>query len=352
MKQKHFVIANHLRQLPANLLTFFGIFAGAVILCTIFRHADGIEGYASPVFVLAVLLISRFTDGYLYGMAAAILSVICVNYFFTYPYLKVNFSISGYPLTFLSLLVVSLITSTLTSQVKQQKHLKMQNEREKIRADLLRSVSHDIRTPLTSITGAASTLLHEPDRNNEASYLLLQDIEHETQWLIRMVENLLSITKLEGNHVIIKDEWAAEEILGEVAGKLRKTYPDMPLSVYAQPEAVFIPMDPILIEQVLFNLAENSWLHGRNVTQIVIIACDSNNQVVFSIEDNGGGFEPEQLRAIRKGRCPSKETDTDKNRGMGLGLRVCQAIVTAHGGQFRVENAGSGARVWFSLPEN
>jgi len=346
---------NHLlakaKNVPRNAAAFAGIFAGAVVICSFFRRADGIEGYASPVFVLAVLLISRFTDGYIYGLIAAVLGVICVNYFFTYPYMAVNFSISGYPLTFFSLLVVSMITSTLTSQVKQRDLLKMENEREKIRNDLLRSVSHDIRTPLTSIIGATSTLLDEPDIDTDESKLLLRDIQSESQWLLRMVENLLSVTKIEGSYSAHKEIWAAEEIMGEVAGKIRKIYPTAPLTVHVPDMPVFVPMDPILIEQVLFNLAENSILHGEHVTRLLMDVRPEKEYAVFSVEDDGGGFNGEILEKLKNDSLSlSWSSDTDRKRGMGLGLRVCKAIIQAHGGSFHCENRSGGACVTFTLP--
>ncbi len=102
------------------------------------------------------------TSGYLYGLIASVTGVICVNYMFTSPYWAFNFTLSGYPLTFLTFLAVSVITSTLTTQIKQQERLRAEGEKEKMRANLLRSVSHDIRTPLTSIVGATSTLLENP----------------------------------------------------------------------------------------------------------------------------------------------------------------------------------------------
>ena len=337
--------------LLVNAAVFIGIFAGAVLLCFFFRQADGIEGYASPVFVLVVLLISRFTDGYLYGFIAAVLGVVCVNYFFTFPYMAVNFSSTGYPLTFFSLLVVSLITSTLTSQVKQRDYLKMENEREKIRTDLLRSVSHDIRTPLTSIIGAASTLLDEPNLNGEETRQLLKDIQSESRWLLSMVENLLSVTKIEGTYITNKDEWAAEEILGEVADKMKKAYPDVPLQVRVPETPLFVPMDPILVEQVLFNLAENSYLHGKEMTSLVMEVTSDEEHAVFSVEDDGGGFSEDILARVRNENVSvSWNTDTDHKRGMGLGLRVCKAIIKAHQGTLAVENTDKGAKVSFTLP--
>ena len=114
---------------------------------------------AQMLFLLAVLLIARFTDGYLWGVGASIVSVPLVNYMFTYPYFSFNLTISGYLLTFLTMLAVSLIVSVLTARIKQQEQIRLDAEREKLRANLLRAVSHDLRTPLTSIVGATGAIL-------------------------------------------------------------------------------------------------------------------------------------------------------------------------------------------------
>ena len=105
------------------------------------------------VYLLAVLLISRFTRGYFWGLLSAVISVPLVNYMFTYPYFVFNISLSGYLLTFVTMLTVSIIVSILTSRLRQQEQLRLEAEKEKLRANLLRAVSHDLRTPLTSIVG-------------------------------------------------------------------------------------------------------------------------------------------------------------------------------------------------------
>src|SRR5699024_8110758 len=165
-------------------LIFAGIFACAIGVCALLRVADSSDGFASPVFVLAVLLISRFTNGYLFGTLAALLSVVCINYIFTYPYWAVNFTLSGYPLTFLTMLGVSLVTCTMTTKIKEQERLRVESEKEKMRANLLRSVSHDIRTPLTSIVGATSAVLETPGLSPEEQRAFLEDAREEAQWLI------------------------------------------------------------------------------------------------------------------------------------------------------------------------
>ena len=110
---------------------FFIVILAAAILCLLLRLIDDSDGYVSMIFLLAVLVISRITDGYFYGILASVAGVFGVNYAFTYPYLAFNFSISGYPITFISMLLVSVITSAMTTQIKQQEKLRADTEKEK-----------------------------------------------------------------------------------------------------------------------------------------------------------------------------------------------------------------------------
>ena len=179
-----------------DLFTTLAFFLLAIGVCFVLRYTNSGDGFASPVFVLVVLLVSRFTNGYLFGLISAVLGVVCVNYVFTYPYFEIDFTITGYPLSFLAFLMVSVITCALTSQAKQKEELRLENEKVKMRANLLRSVSHDIRTPLTSIVGATSVMLDNPHLTEEERRELLVDVHDDAQWLIQVVENLLSITRV------------------------------------------------------------------------------------------------------------------------------------------------------------
>ena len=343
------------RLFPVSLrdfLLFTLILASAVGLCFLLRLADSSDGFASPVFVLAVLLISRFTDGYLFGLLAAVLSVICINYIFTYPYLEFNFTLSGYPLTFLTMLGVSLVTCTMTTKIKEQERLRVESEKEKMRANLLRSVSHDIRTPLTSIVGATSAVLETPGLSKEEQRVFLEDARNEAQWLIRLVENLLSITRIgDENTQIRKEQEAAEEILGEAARKFRKRFPHIQVSVSAPDELLLVPMDAILIEQVLSNLLENAVIHGECTTAIWLSVRREGGKAIFSVRDNGHGIPAKELPRLFDGTLKRSETPSgDGKRNMGLGLSVCMAIVHAHGGTMDAENLADGAEFVFRLP--
>ena len=297
-------------------------------------------------------MISRLTTGYLFGLIASVLGVICVNFVFTYPYWAVNFTISGYPLTFLTFLMVSIITGTLTAQAKQQERLRAENEKEKMRANLLRSVSHDIRTPLTAILGATSAVLENPEMSIEDRSILLEDARDDAQWLIRVVENLLSITRIGGDQTsITKSPEAAEEVLGETAQKFRRRFPQIAVSVSAPEELLLVPMDPILIAQVLSNLLENAVLHGETTTAISLSVRKEDNFACFSVRDNGRGIPPKALPALFDGSLKHSETPAgDGKRNMGLGLSVCLAIVRAHGGTMEARNLETGAEFLFRLP--
>ena len=284
------------------------------------------EGFAYSIFVLTVLLISRFTTGYLFGTLAAVLSVVGTNYIFTYPYWAVNFTLSGYPLTFLTMLVVSLVTCTMTTKIKRQEDLRIEAAREKMRANLLRSVSHDIRTPLTSIIGSTSAMIENPDLPEQDRLLLLTDVRDDAQWLIRVVENLLSITRMGDTTTrLVKNPEPAEEILGAVTAKFRKRYPDVRIRVSVPEDLLFVPMDAVLISQVLSNLLENAVVHGGgHTTEIRLSVRREGPEAVFAVEDNGDGIEHKVLPHLFDGTLAAAAGDTEHGgkRNMGLGLSV------------------------------
>ena len=337
-----------------DLAIFCALFGSAVLLCILLHMASSSEGFAYSIFILTVLLISRFTTGYLFGTLAAVLSVVGTNYIFTYPYWAVNFTLSGYPLTFLTMLVVSLVTCTMTTKIKRQEDLRIEAAREKMRANLLRSVSHDIRTPLTSIIGSTSAMIENPDLPEEDRLLLLTDVRDDAQWLIRVVENLLSITRMGDTTTrLVKNPEPAEEILGAVTAKFRKRYPDVRIRVSVPEDLLFVPMDAVLISQVLSNLLENAVVHGGgHTTEIRLSVRREGPEAVFAVEDNGDGIEHKVLPHLFDGALAAAAGDMENGgkRNMGLGLSVCQAIIHAHSGSIEAHNLMEGAEFVFRLP--
>ena len=318
----------------------FGVFISllvvATILCYFLRKIDDSDVYVALIFELTVVLVSRFTDGYLFGLLSSVVGVIGINYIFTFPYYQLNFTISGYPLTFLVMLIVSVVVSTLTTQIKQQEKIRAEAEKEKMRGNLLRAVSHDIRTPLTSIVGGVSTLLDSGDQLNEATRTqLLENIRDESNWLVSVVENLLSVTRMTGEQT-----------------KIKKHYPDIDVSVHAPQELLMIPMDVILIEQVLINLMENSIQHGGTTTRVELQLQKDGERARFEVADDGQGIAREVFPKLFKGYLSHDEGLTaDGRRNMGIGLSVCMSIVQAHGGTMQAENRETGGALFsFTLP--
>lgn len=336
-----------------NILITLTILAAATVICFFLQQSVGTEAHAPLLFVLAVLFISRFTDGYGYGIFSAMAAVIAVNYIFTYPYFAFNFTITGYPLTFLVMLAVALSVSALTTQIKNQEKIRLESEKEKMRANLLRAVSHDIRTPLTSIAGSASVILENQNALSQDKVMeLVANIKEEAQWLVRMVENLLSITRMNAeNAKIDKQEELAEEVISAAVSKFAKRFPGIETEVHVPDEILLVPMDATLIEQVLVNLLENSVIHGRTTSRIRIQVSKQEETAVFSVEDNGEGIEESVLPVIFDGNLVARGESSDNKRNMGIGLSVCKSIIKAHRGNMRAENREEGgARMIFTLP--
>ncbi len=331
-----------------------GVLAASTVLCLLLKAADNTSAYASMIFILSVFLISRLTNGYAYGIAASAASVIIVNYIFTFPYFELNFTLSGYPIYILSMLTVSIITSTMTSQNKQQEEVRIESEREKTRSNLLRAISHDLRTPLTAIDGVCTVMIENDSMiDADERIKLLSEIKHDSQWLIRMVENLLSVTRIDGSTSgIMKNDEAVEEVIADSAAKFKKQFPDRKLTVTIPEEFVMIPMDVILIGQVLTNLLENAAIHAGENAEINLSAKVKSDCVEFAVSDNGCGIPSVMLPHIFDGYIGrDSKNDISSKRNMGIGLSVCNTIIKAHGGTMSAENLkGGGACFKFTLP--
>ncbi|MBE6041202.1 MAG: DUF4118 domain-containing protein [Clostridiales bacterium] len=330
-----------------------GILSVASIICMILHQFSSTDTHVPMLFVLAVLCVSRFTHGYIYGITASLLAVIGVNYAFTYPYFELNFTLTGYPLTFLAMLTVSLTVCTMTSRIKAQETIRLEIETEKLRSNLLRSVSHDIRTPLTTIMGNASAILENDGKLGEPQIKkLLEDIRREAEWLNRVVENILSITKINSDVAKIRKEpELAEEIASSSVNKFRRRYPCVPVSVSVPDDALLVPMDAVLIEQVLFNLMENAVLHGETTSRIELRISTKGEQAVFMVEDDGIGISEDLKMHLFDEMLPIGERGVGSGRNMKIGLSICRSIIEAHNGTIAAENREEGgSRFYFELP--
>ena len=325
-------------------------------LCFLLQVISDSDAHVPLIFVLAVLVVSRFTDGYILGFISSVFAVLAVNYVFTYPYFKLNFSLTGYPLTFVCFFGVSLTTCALTSRVRAGEKARMVGEREKMRANLLRAISHDLRTPLTSIVGALNAvtendaLLSAKERTE-----LLTDAKKDAEWLINMVENLLSITRMEsdGTPRLHKEIQVVEEVMSEAVSRFRKQYPNLKVEIQVPDEILFVPMDAMLIEQVIMNLLINVEIHGKNASRAILSAQKQKDYVVIRVEDNGCGIDSGTMQHLFDGQTGAQPSggSGDSVRTMGIGLSVCKTIIMAHGGTMTARNRNEGGAILtFALP--
>ena len=325
------------------------ILCACFILCLFIQDIYEHNAIIPAIFVLGVFLISVITHGYIYGAMAAVVSVLAVNFAFTFPFFVFNFTIPENIISAIILFVVSIVTCSLTAKIKRQEEIKVESEKERMRANLLRAVSHDLRTPLTTIYASSSALLDKYDEfSDEQCKEIIKGISEDSQWLSRMVENLLSITKLDTANVnLIKINTALDELIDSALIKFSKRYPKQKVEVDIPDDFVFIPMDSLLIEQVILNILENAVQHAHGMTKISLKVFVISDKVIFEIKDNGCGISEERLKNIFTGYYSAEtEASDSQNHNAGIGLSVCASIIKAHGGDIKAENLKSGGCVF------
>lgn len=339
-------------------LRFKNIIQLLIIMCTAFFISLIINNIFNDIslipaiFVLAVFIISLVTDGYRYGITASFVSVLAVNYAFAFPYFRFNFTMSENLVSAIIMIIVTLITGTLTTKLKYQEAIKAESEKERMRANLLRAVSHDLRTPLTTIYGSCTTILDNYDYlNDEQKKKMLSGIREDSEWLTRMVENLLSVTRLDSENVkLIKSPTVLDELIDSVIVKFRKKYPDKTIVLSLPDDFTMILIDAMLIQQVIFNILDNAVSHAKGMTHIDFKVYKNDNKAVFEISDDGCGIPPERINVIFSGCYMGSDIPSDTKIYSGIGLSVCYSIIKAHGSIITAENnENGGATFRFSL---
>ena len=222
---------------------------------------------------------------------------------------------------------------------------------QELRANLLRSISHDLRTPLTGISGSASLLLTGKMSEDQRTELL-KAIRDDSEWLITLVENLLCITRIEGRDKLTELE---PELVGEVIADalthIDRSSAQHKVTTVIADDYLMANMDARLIEQVLINLVNNAVKYTPAGSTICVSAESSGGSVLVSVSDNGPGIADASKGKIFDMFYTEAKTG-DSRRGLGLGLALCKSIVTAHGGEISVSDAKPhGAVFTFSLPE-
>lgn len=337
-----------------DFLVTAGILVVSFLFSLITNSIFQTDASVPMVFVLGVFLISVITRGYLCGITASLLSTLAVNFAFTFPYFEFNFTIPENLFSAVVMMVVAVVTGALTTKIKNAEKIKADSEREKMRANLLRAVSHDLRTPLTTIYGSTSMLLENHDRLPTEDRLdLLRGIRDDAQWLVGMVENLLSVTRLDGGELRLnKTDTVLEELIDAVLVKFRKRCPEQPVDILIPDDFVSIPMDAVLIEQVLANLLENAVIHAAGMSRLELEIRLEHRAARFFVRDDGCGIREDRLEDLFTGYLGSSDRQGDAaRRNMGIGLSVCATIIKAHGGKISARNRPEGgAEFTFTLP--
>lgn len=338
------------REAAFTVITLLLVFFCNIVIQEIYNT----QKLTPMIFVLGVFLISLKTKGYFWGITASLLSVLAVNYAFSFPYYAFDLLNPELLFSAIVMLIVAIITGTLTTKIKMQEKIKADTEKERMRSNLLRAVSHDIRTPLTTIYGSSSTIMENFDvLSKEQQLKLLKQMNEDSKWLIRMVENLLLVTKMDSEKdkvSITKLPIVLDELIDTVLVKFQKRCPGQKVTVRIPDEFLIVPMDAMLMEQVLLNLLENAVYHAEGMTRLILEVTVEEKEAVFHVKDNGCGIEEDKISKVFSGyRIERAEPVDGKRSNMGIGLSVCAAIVKAHDSILQVRNIYPGTEFYFSL---
>ena len=292
-------------------LTLLGIATALAFL--FFSFVSENTANIALLYIIAQILIARYTNGYLFGLFSSVFSVICINFFFTYPFFRLNFTLSGYPVTFIGMLIITLLTTATTSSLLSD-----------------------------------GSILSDAEKRE-----LLENIENDSSWLLNMVENLLSVTRINDTvtHQVNKTPEIVEEVVSEAVQRLKKRFPSASIVVHVPDDFLMIPMDAILIEQVLINLLENALIHSGSSHAPELTVTDHPDHVTFCVKDFGHGLNPDDIPDIFSGICHNTGS-VDSHKGMGIGLSICKTIIDAHSGYIEAKNHTNGALFLFTLPKD
>ena len=227
-------------------------------------------------------------------------------------------------------------------------------EQEKLRANLLRTISHDLRTPLTSISGNADNLLANDEVfDTETRRQIYTDIREDSEWLISLVENLLSVSRMgDGKNEIQMSTELVSDVFEEAVRRTEKNASEHKLTVKECDGILLARMDARLIVQVLINLIDNAIKYTPSGSEIELSATEKENQIAITVADNGNGVSDDTKPHVFDMFYTGAEKIADSRRSIGLGLALCKSIVNAHGGEITVtDNTPHGAVFTFTLPK-
>lgn len=345
-----------LKKFIKEFLITIGFLSIATVVGMVLIYIGFTESNVTMVYLLCVLLISIFTNGYIWSVAGSLASVVLMNFFLTEPRFTFHAYDTGYPLTCIIMLAASMLTGTLASKLK--KHVRMSEQaayREKtlqLRANLLRTISHDLRTPLTSISGNANNLMYNYDKlDNETREQIFTDIYDDSEWLIGLVENILFVTRFEDGTVTLNmSDQLIDEVIAEALKHINRKSCEHKIHVDCGKELQLARMDVRLIIQVIINIVDNAIKYTQEGSDIYIKARKEGRYVIISIEDNGEGIPDDMKENVFDTFFTCNNEIADNRRSLGLGLSLCKTIINAHGSELELrDNTPHGCIFEFKL---
>lgn len=236
---------------------------------------------------------------------------------------------------------------------EEKQAIEMETQQERLRSNLLRAVSHDLRTPLTGICGNAGVLMEKSGvLSEEKKQEIYRSVYDDAMWLVNLTENLLSITRIENGTLALRMEAElVEDVIYEALRHLGRNAKEHKISVELQDDLLMAQMDVRLIVQVIINIVNNALKYTPTGSEVKICAEKKGNQAQISISDNGPGIPKESKEHLFDMFYTVSTGKSDNHRGLGLGLSLCKSIVLAHGGEITVtDHVPHGAVFSFTLP--
>lgn len=341
----------------ADIVKSIGMIVIASAISYVFWKHGMSESNIVMMYILGVLFTAAITTHQIYSLISSLISVFVFNFLFTEPRYTLSAYEKEYPVTFITMFIAAFLTGSLAIRLKKQAALaaeaEMAVQKEQMRANLLRSISHDLRTPLTSISGNASNLLsNEVQFDVETRRQLYADIYDDSMWLINLVENLLAITRIEDGKMDIRmSTELLDEIITEALKHISRNRTEHKISYQPSADFVLVKADAKLIVQVVINIVDNAIKYTQKGSEIVITTQRREDKAFVCISDNGPGI-PDDIKSQVFEMFYSGATDiADSRRSLGLGLALCKTIVEAHGGELTLsDRIPHGAVFTFSLP--
>ena len=305
------------------------------------------------LFVFSVFLISLLTDSYIYGIASSFLAVLAVNYAFTFPYFTFNFTLTENLISAALLIVVAVLTSALTMKLRQSETEKVEAERERVRANLLRAVSHDLRTPLTSIIGYLGWVRTRTDLDEETRNHYIDIAYQKALRLEQLTNELFGFVKLEHKEMQLhlgKLDLVQlmEQMLDEMTPSFVKN--ELQVEFLHAEHAIFLEADGELLARLFGNLLNNAVKYGKEGKQIRVSMEKEGEYVVTRVINYGRIIPKQELDHIFQKFYRTEQSRSRDTGGTGLGLAIVQQIAELHHGQVRVKSDLQGTVFEVELP--